>query len=170
MTEDDTRRAPRQWFPIAAAVAVVAFLAAAVFGVLWWNTATGDQHRIAEARDAAVAAPTAGVEGLGALDFQDTPKHPQRRQANAPAPVRNDWQEQFEAMREHVADAEMRAKADVIGAAVHELNVHEGSAAVVAVIQAEDGQQGGFQGQILTQLKREDGAWKVDDLGLTPVG
>lgn len=163
-------------FLAALAVCVAGLIVAVLFGVLWWSSATGDEARIAEERDAVVAASESALRAYTEFDHEN----PQEYKENQLAVSNDEMQDQIEAswadLEEFIVENEQSVHTTVFDVAVDDLDVHEGVASVIGSLEVEVGQAGQVgtnRLRVQTEMERveENGnqQWKLAGIDQVPV-
>lgn len=166
----------RTAFNVSLVAAAVAFVAAVLFGVLWWSAASGDQAEISSARDEASAAAQGAIAAFTQFDYRQPEEY-----ANSQIAVSTDeWAKQIEPnkkrLSEVIAKSKQVATSKILDIAVDELNAHEGKASVIASLEATvtRGEENATKRiRIQVDMTRVDGVWKVagiDQVSVVPPG
>ncbi|KHF45090.1 hypothetical protein [Saccharomonospora viridis] len=172
---------PRPLLFTVAALASAALVVAIVFGVMWRNAAGSDELKIAEARDEVTA--TANRAAAVFLEFDHTRSDEllAERKKLSTDEMSEEIDETEQEWRDSIEEAQLKTVATVQDVAVEELNVHEGKARALAVVQIEvTNKQGSFTNveRLQLELEREqqgdesdgDRQWKVSALANVQYG
>lgn len=155
-------------FLTALAVTVVAFLAAATFGVLWLTTAAGEESEVAETRDEVVQEATKGVKAFTEFDYRSLDDARNRQMAISTKEMQGQLEQIWQPKaREAIIKQKRSASTTVFDIAVDELNTREGKARVLAALEVKlaEGEQSGVQRlRIQAEMERVDGVWKIAGL------
>lgn len=170
------RGAPRALLLGSAAFAVAAFVVAAVFGVLWWTAASGDDAAMAQEREDVVRVAGQAVTAFTELDHQNLDAYFNRQKAMATGDLANQISQAEKTYRKAISEAKTKVTTTVQDVAVNELNEREGKATALATAstQVTRGQEQGTKTMRLEiQLTRVDEGgeqvWKVSQIGDVPV-
>ncbi|SFQ63416.1 Mce-associated membrane protein [Amycolatopsis arida] len=159
-----------------AALAVASFLAAALFGVLWWVAEADDNVELATARDEVVRVGSAAVKAFTELDHNNPKEFFDRSMAVSDEELAKQIDESREAYTKAMTEAKTTATTKVLDIAVDELNLHEGKARFLAAIQVEVEQgdktntkQMRMEVQMTRVDQGGDQVWKVSGISNVPV-
>ncbi|MCP2253024.1 hypothetical protein LY13_001768 [Prauserella aidingensis] len=174
-TDGERRSGPPRWALLgAAAFATAAFVVAAVFGVWWLVSATGDDAEIAAERQDVTRVAGQAVTAFTELDHTKLDEYFSRQKELATGELANQISQAEKTYREAITKAKSKVTTTVHDVAVSELNDREGKASAIVAASADikRGQQQGMKTMRLeVQLTRdgEDGPWKVSQIGDVPV-
>lgn len=118
----------------AAALALAALIAAAIFGIQWWVAATSDNAGLAASREAVVKAGTNALKAYTEVDYQDLDGFFNRQKAVSDDKMSQQIDQSAPTFRKALADAKTKVTTDVQDIAVEELDDHEGKASFLAAI------------------------------------
>ncbi|SNR70633.1 hypothetical protein SAMN06265360_11579 [Haloechinothrix alba] len=166
----------RNAFVAALAFFAVAFVAAAVLGVLWWTSASGEDATIAEQRDEVIEAADRAARAYTEFDHENPDEFRDNQIAVSTEEMREQIELSWENLRDFVAESEQSASTTVFDIAVDELDVQEGSAGVLAALGVDVTQgEESVSKRIRVQLHMErvdtdgDEAWKLAGIDQVPV-
>lgn len=174
-SDGERRSGPPRWALLgAAAFATAAFVVAAVFGVWWLVSATGDDAEIAAERQEVTRVAGQAVTAFTELDHTKLDEYFSRQKELATGDLANQISQAEKTYREAITKAKSKVTTTVHDVAVNELNDREGKASAIVAASADiqRGQQQGMKTMRLeVQLTRdgEDGPWKVSQIGDVPV-
>lgn len=162
------------------ALALASLVVAVVFGVMWRSAAGSDDVRIAESREAVVAAAGTAVVAFTGLDSEQPDEYFRRQKEIATGDLLKEIEATEQQYREAISQAKTTVDAQVADVAVEELNVHEGKALALAVVEltiTQEKDSGTKTLRMQLHLERDRGgadsdgsseqAWKVS--GISPV-
>ncbi|WP_433409128.1 hypothetical protein ACQPZU_02110 [Saccharomonospora azurea] len=162
------------------ALALAALVVAVVFGEMWRSAAGSDDVRIAESREAVVAAAGTAVVAFTGLDSEQPDEYFRRQKEIATGDLLKEIEATEQQYREAISQAKTTVDAQVADVAVEELNVHEGKALALAVVEltiTQEKDSGTKTLRMQLHLERDRGgadsdgsseqAWKVS--GISPV-
>lgn len=118
----------------AAALALAALIAAAIFGVQWWVAANDDNAGLAASREAVVKAGTNALKAYTEVDYTDLDGFFARQKAVSDDKMSQQIDQSAPTFRKALADAKTKVVTDVQDIAVEELDDHEGKASFLAAI------------------------------------
>lgn len=174
-TDGGERSGPPRWALLgAAAFATAGLVVAAVFGVWWLVSATGDDAEIAAERQDVTRVAGQAVTAFTELDHTKLDEYFSRQKELATGELANQISQAEKTYREAITKAKSKVTTTVHDVAVSELNDREGKASAIVAASADikRGQQQGMKTMRLeVQLTRdgEDGPWKVSQIGDVPV-
>ncbi|WP_298179036.1 hypothetical protein [Saccharomonospora sp.] len=182
----NTRRSARSGPPrplmfATAALASAALVVAIVFGVMWQSAASSDELEIAQARDEVSAAANRAAAVFLEFDHTRSDELLAERKKLSTDAMSAEIDETEKEWRESIEKAQLKTVTTVQDVAVEELNVHEGKARALAVVQIEvTNAQGSFGNveRLQLELERdqqgdgsdEDRQWKVSALANVQYG
>ncbi|MBB3662171.1 Mce-associated membrane protein [Prauserella sediminis] len=172
---EEGRSVPPRWALLgAAAFATAAFIVAAVFGVWWLVSATGDDAEVAAQRQDVTRVAGQAVTAFTELDHTKLDEYFSRQKELSTGELANQIQQAEKTYREAITKAKSKVTTTVHDVAVSELNDREGKASAIVAASADikRGDQEGMKTMRLeVQLSRdgEDGPWKVSQIGDVPV-
>ncbi|MGW9476702.1 hypothetical protein ACWGRK_00875 [Saccharomonospora azurea] len=162
------------------ALALASLVVAVVFGEMWRRAADSDDVRIAESREAVVAAAGTAVVAFTGLDSEKPDEYFRRQKEIATGDLLKEIEATEQQYREAISQAKTTVDAQVADVAVEELNVHEGKALALAVVEltiTQEKDSGTKTLRMQLHLERDRGgadsdgsseqAWKVS--GISPV-
>lgn len=171
---------PRALVFVAAALASAALVVAVVFGALWQSAASSDDVEIAESREAVVATASKAVVAFTGLDSENPDEYFRRQKEIATGRLLEEIAKTEQEYREPISKAGTRVESRVADVAVEELNVHEGKALALAVVELDVTQKqdsGTKTLRMQLQLERDPNAgdaehqsWKVSGISPVPYG
>lgn len=166
-----------------AAVALAALVVAVVFGVLWQNAEGSDKVYISQARDRVLNTATEAAVSFTELDSSKAGEYFGRQKKLAIGGLRDEIVASEKKFQQTLDGAKTKVTSTVQDVAVEELNVHEGKADVLAVVNLEVRQQESDKAAPKTlrmQLRMErdhaaaeaseDQPWKVAGVAEVPYG
>jgi Mce-associated membrane protein len=118
----------------AAALALAALIAAAIFGVQWWMAANDDNADLAASREAVVKAGTNALKAYTEVDYTDLDGFFARQKSVSDDKMSQQIDQSAPTFRKALADAKTKVATDVQDIAVEELDDHEGKASFLAAI------------------------------------
>jgi Mce-associated membrane protein len=153
-------------------LAVLAVGAAAWFGWTWWRASQEDSLRLATTRDEVLDNGRRLLVDLNTMDYRSAAAWLDRwRQAAAGTLLEQLDRDHDAALREVLAQQTV-ASATVIGAAVTEVDVHGGSAELIAAVEVRLNRQGAqasvTRSRLTTGLTRTGQGWRISSW--QPVG
>lgn len=159
-------------FLAAVAVATVAFIAAVVFGVLWWSTTSTGEYEVSSGRNAALEAAREGVLAFTAIDHTK-PDDFRNAQRSVSTDDLNDTMEKgWKKARQQIVANQLTVKVDVEDVGVSKLDTRKGDAQVLAAIKITRTSKGEQKQsallRMITTLKRVGEDWKVADIAEAP--
>ncbi|WP_246256925.1 hypothetical protein [Amycolatopsis anabasis] len=169
-------RLPHQLVLGAAAFAIAAFLAAAVFGILWWIAAGDDNADRAAAREDVVRVGSAAVRDFTELDYTKPDQYFDRAIAASTKEVGDQIAAGRDANKKTMVEAKTVTTTKVLDIAVDELNTDEGKARFLAAVQVEvkQGDKSAVKPmRVEVQMTRQDQngeqVWKLSGIDPVPV-
>jgi Mce-associated membrane protein len=181
MSSDETpAEQPKQssrWVLLgSAAFALAALIAAAVFGIQWWVSASDGNAALASAREDVVRVGGAAVKAYTEVDYQNMDAFFARQKAVSDPKMRDQVTTLEPTYRTAIDNAKTKVSTTVQDIAVEELNDHEGKANFLAAITTDLTQGGQHVTKSLrleVQMSRvdENGAqvWKLSGIGDVPL-
>ena len=118
----------------AAALALAALIAAAIFGIMWWAAASDDNADLAASREAVVKAGTNALKAYTEVDYTDLDGFFARQKAVSDDKMGQQIDQSAPTFRKALSDAKTKVTTDVQDIAVEELDDHEGKASFLAAI------------------------------------
>ncbi|MEV5714356.1 hypothetical protein AB0L41_10675 [Amycolatopsis mediterranei] len=118
----------------AAALALAALIAAAIFGVQWRMAANDDNAALAASREAVVKAGTNALKAYTEVDYTDLDGFFTRQKAVSDEKMSQQIDQSAPTFRKALSDAKTKVTTDVQDVAVEELDDHEGKASFLAAI------------------------------------
>jgi Mce-associated membrane protein len=118
----------------AAALALAALIAAAIFGVQWWVAENDDNAGLAASREAVVKAGTNALKAYTEVDYTDLDGFFARQKSVSDDKMSQQIDQSAPTFRKALADAKTKVATDVQDIAVEELDDHEGKASFLAAI------------------------------------
>lgn len=162
----------RNMFLLALAVSIGAFVVAAVFGVLWWTAAAGDESETAATRDEVIVASSEAIRAFTEFDEQNPDAFRESQLAIANEDMKAQIEQSWPKLREAIVKGKRSATTTIFDIAVEELNVHEGKASVIAAleVQVKGGKETAKKRiRIQTQMERVEDSWKLAGIDQVPV-
>jgi len=165
---------PRRLMFGAAALALAAFIVAAVFGVMWLFAATGDDAELASSRDGVSEDAAEAIQAVTEIDYKNPDQFFERSKAVSTEDFGKQLTQAEDQFRELLSKAQTQVETNVQDVAVQELNDHEGTATFLAVVSTHITQQKNETTKVLRlkgQMKREAEGddWKLAGMGQVPV-
>ena len=176
-TEADSRKLlPKRLLLGSAALALASFIVAAVFGVMWLVTATGEQADLATSRNAVADSASNAVQAVTEIDYQNPDEFFQRSKAVSTEDFGKQLTKAEDSLRKALAKAKTTVDTQVMDVAVQQLNDHEGTATFLAVART-DISQGDRNATKMLRLKGQmervstggGQQWKLAGLSEVPV-
>jgi Mce-associated membrane protein len=169
-------RLPRWVLLGSAAFALAALIAAAVFGIQWWVSSSGDNTALATSREDVVRAGGTAIKAYTEVDYTDLDGF-FTRQKNVSDPAMATQLAQAEpSFRKAIQDAKTKVSTTIQDIAVEELNDHEGKASFLAAISTKvtQGTQSSVKSlRLEVQMSRVDDngkqVWKLSGIGDVPL-
>lgn len=159
-----------------AALALAAFIVAAVFGVMLLFTATSDDAELAAARESVRDAAGEAVQAVTEIDYKNPDEFFERSQAASTKDFAKQLSQTEDSLRKALSQVKTRVTTDVNDVAVQQLNVHKGTATFLAVINTHINQGDRSANKVLRlkgKMERVDSGdgreWKLAGLGQVPV-
>lgn len=159
-------------FIVAVALATVAFIAAVVFGVLWWTASGSTEHEVSTARDEAVAAARQGVLAYTVLDHKKPDDYRSAQRAISTGDLNEQMEKGWPKGRKQIVDSQLSVDVKVYDVGIERLDTRKGEATALAAIQITrnakgvDKQSGPLR--LVVKLKRVGEDWKLADLADAP--
>jgi Mce-associated membrane protein len=156
----------------AAALALAALIAAAIFGVQWWVAANDDNAGLAASREAVVKAGTNALKAYTEVDYNDLDGFFARQKAVSDAKMAQQIDQSAPTFRKALADAKTKVATDVQDIAVEELDDHEGKASFLAAIATTVTQWDKSSAKPLrleVSMTRVGGEWKLSGIDSVPL-
>lgn len=159
-------------FIVAVALATLAFIAAVVFGVLWWTASGSTEHEVSTAREAAEAAAKQGVLAYTEIDYKNPDAYRSSQQAIATDELFEQMQGDWTKSRKQIVDSQLSVKVRVYEVGVQQLDTRKGEAVALAAIKitrkakSVDEQSGPLR--LVVKLKRVGEDWKLADIADAP--
>lgn len=159
-------------------MALVAAALAAVFaawaGTSWYAAANDDAADFAVARDDALAAARQAVTNLNTLDHRELDEGLDRWEASATGELLAQLRKGREGFEEEVRKAETVTTAEVLSAALTELDDRAGRADVLVAVRITVAAPGekpqAKDSRMLGEVTRTGDGWKLSALGQAPAG
>lgn len=169
-------RVPKRALLGSAALALAAFIVAAVFGVLWLVTGTGEQAELASARNAVADSARDAVQAVTEVDYQNPDRFFERSRAVSTEAFGKQLTQAEDSLRKALAQAKTKVETSVTDVAVQELNARKGTATVLAVANTDitQGDRNAtkvlrLQGQMERVSTGGGKEWKLAGLSEVPV-
>ncbi|HEV7979409.1 hypothetical protein [Amycolatopsis sp.] len=178
MSSDETTAGqPPRWVLLgSAAFALAALIAAAVFGIQWWVSASDDNAALASAREDVVRVGGAAVKAYTEVDFENMDAFFARQKEVSDPKMRDQLTSLEPTYRKSLDTAKTKVKTTIQDIAVEELNDHEGKANFLAAITTDltQGAQHSTKSlRLEVQMSRidENGGqvWKLSGIGDVPL-
>jgi Mce-associated membrane protein len=175
MSAQPVKRRPPVVTLVLLAVSLVACLVTGAFwGVSWALAANSSSADYAEARDAALRDGQSAIINFNTLDYRDVDRGLQRWEDNSTGALRDEVRQGRQNYATQIVQAKSNTTARVLDAGIVELDERAGKARMIAVVQVTvtiDGQQPtNKQDRYQAELTREGDKWKLNGLGIVPVG
>ncbi|MBB3052668.1 Mce-associated membrane protein [Prauserella isguenensis] len=145
------------------AVAVIGALACAGLGWRWWAVAHSEPATTAAARDAAVAEGTRALDVLHTIDHRTAAADLDAWARATSGPLHGRLTGDRKRHIERARAGETVASATVTRAALSELDVAEGTARMLAVVDTDVGDER-RRSTLIASLTRKDGRWTVSNV------
>jgi len=163
--------------PVLAVAIVLAVLAAgfaAWSGWAWHSAAQSDQSALAQTRDEVLQAGEQDVQNFNTLSYRNVSQGLALWEQSSAGALRTEVVAGRSEFEQQVEQAKTITTAKILDAALVTLNLHGGTATIIAAVQlnvipaqgAADSKQTRLQGQ----LTRTASGWKLTALGQVPVG
>ncbi len=174
-TEQQTTRARRpRGFVVAVVLFVVCAAAAGGLGASWALAANDDSVAFAVERNQVMEDGRQAILNFNTLDHKDVQKGFDRWVASSTGPLREEVERGRDQNAQQIQQAKTSTEAEVVDAALTELDRRAGKAkmiAVVKVVQEREGQQPSEKrSRYEAELTREGEQWKLSGLGPVAVG
>ncbi|MGH3452244.1 MAG: hypothetical protein ACRDQW_16290 [Haloechinothrix sp.] len=166
------RFTPKNMFLASLALCAGAFIAAVVFGVLWWTSANSDETRVAEAREDVLSVASDAIQAYTEFDYENPDAYRDGQLALSTKGMRDQINQAWKNVRQIIVENKQSAETTIFDIAVDELNEREGKAAVIASLEVEikRGEESATKRvRIQTQMERVDGTWKLSGIGQFPL-
>lgn len=160
--------------PLVLAFTSLAFIAAVVFGLLWWSSASSDEYKTADARDQIVDAARKGVMAFYDFDAAHLDQWRQRQKDAATSKLFNDTGKNWDTTKGTMAKTGLAAKVRVLDAGVYQLNLDDSKPSATAMVAAEvtttakSMPSNKVRMRFLVPLQRENDQWRISDLQKVP--
>jgi Mce-associated membrane protein len=162
-----------QWLLLgSAAFTAAALLAAVIFGIQWWVSASDDNAGLAATREDVVRVGTVAVKAFTELDYTKPDEYFDRSLAIATDDIGKQIAASKDNYKKQMVQAKSVATTRVLDVAVDELNDHEGKARFLAAVQVEvkQGDQSSVKPMRLeVQMTRVGQDWKLSGIDQVPV-
>ncbi|MCP2165864.1 hypothetical protein [Goodfellowiella coeruleoviolacea] len=159
---------------VVALLAAVAFVLMAVFGVLWWTTATNDSLRYAQTRDEVLRVGQQGIVNFNTFDFRKPDDAFALWLDSSTGPLHDETATMRDQNKKLFEDTKRTTKAEVLDASVVELDDRAGKAKVMAAVQTVVTPDGGEpyvdRQRLQAELTRTDGGWKLSAIAKIDTG
>lgn len=173
---DGGTQLPRWALLGSAAFALAALLAAAVFGVQWWVSASNGNADLAAAREDVIRAGGSAVKAYTEVDYNDLDGFFNRQKAVSDPAMVGQLTQLEPTYRKALSDAKTKVVTTIQDIAVEELNDHDGKASFLAAIstQVSQGTQSSVKAlRLEVQMTRVDDngtqAWKLSGIDNVPL-
>lgn len=160
----------------ATALALAAFIVAAVFGVMWLIASTSDSAELGSARESVRSAGREAVQAFTELDYENPDAYFRRNKEVSTPELAKQIQKSEDTYRKALSDAKTKVTTTVQDIAVQELNAHDGTATFLAVASTDITQGEKSSTKVLRlkgQMQRvdEDGTqvWKLAGISEVPI-
>jgi Mce-associated membrane protein len=168
---------PSRWVLLgSAAFALAALVAAAIFGIQWWVSASNDNAGLASARESVVRAGGAAIKAYTEVDYTDLDGFFARQKAISDSAMADQLAQAEPSFRKALADAKTKVTTTIQDIAVEELNDHEGKASFLAAIstKVDQGAQSSVKSlRLEVQMSRADDngkqVWKLSGISNVPL-
>ena len=160
------------------AVAVVLTVLAAVFaawsGWAWHSAAQSDQTALAQTRDEVLRAGEQDVQNFNTLSYRNVSQGLALWEQSSAGALRTEVVAGRSEFEQQVEQAKTITTAKILDAALVTLNLHGGTATIIAAVQLNvipaQGAAVSKQSRLQGQLTRTASGWKLTALGQVPVG
>ncbi|MEU6641027.1 hypothetical protein ABZ863_00570 [Saccharomonospora sp. NPDC046836] len=168
---------PPRWLVLgSAAFAAAGFVAASVFGILWWVAGADGDAGVAASREDVVRVAGQAVTAFTEVDYEDLDGYFGLQKSLATEDLRAQISSAEQTYGKLITDARTKVVSTVQDVAVEELNEREGVASALATVRTEvtrGEDQGSKTLRLEVQLTRVDDngeqVWKVSQIGDVPV-
>ncbi len=169
------RRSTRVGVLVAAILLAVSGAAAGAFGVSWAVAANDSSIDLAHTRDKVLQAGRQAIINFNTLDYRQVEKGLDRWARSSTGPLHEQVVKGRKANAERIRKAKTTTTAEIVDAALTELNTRAGKAQMIAVVKVtvtpEGKQPGVKRSRYQAELTRvQDGTWKLSKLGPVQVG
>ncbi|WP_059011081.1 nuclear transport factor 2 family protein [Streptomyces specialis] len=155
-------------------LALVAAIGATGATFSWYDASHDETADFAKARDDALAAARQGVQNLNTLDHADFDAGMDLWLDSTTGDLHEQLEEGRDAFAEQVGQAESVTTAEVVSAAVTELDERAGRAGVIVAVRITvtlpDEEPDTKTSRMLGELTRTSEGWKISGLDQAPVG
>lgn len=159
-------------FIAAVAAATVAFIVAAVLGVLWYTTTTSGEYEVAVNRDDAAAVAREAVLAYTSIDYKNPDNFRNSQRAVSTDDLNDQMEKGWTNARKQIVENKILVKVRVLDVGVDEMDTHKGNADAMAVIKISKETPGKPKDEALmrmiVKLKRVGDEWKLTDIGNAP--
>lgn len=156
----------------AAILLAVSAVTAGAFGVSWAVAANDSSIDLAITRDRVLQAGRQATINFNTLDYRHVQKGMDRWESSSTGPLHEQVVKGRKANAERIKKAKTTTKAEILDAALTELNTRAGKASMIAVVKVtvtpEGGQPTVKRSRYRAELARVDQEWKLS--ALSPVG
>ena len=163
----------RRWLVLTVATAAAAALFAIVAGALWFTAANSSGLRVAEARDAAVAAARIDVATVNTLDYHSVRDGLARWAEVSTGTLHQQLTQVGDAEVKSIADAKAVTTATVLSVAATAVDPDRGTATVLASVnvrkQPATGAAVTSRNRFELAMQSVDGQWKLADVKIVAV-
>lgn len=163
----------RRWLVLTVAVTAAAALFAVVAGALWFTAAHSSSLRVAEARDAAVAAARVDVATVNTLDYHSVRAGLTRWSAVTTGALRQQLTQVGDTEVKAITDAKMVTTATVVAVAATAVDPDRGTATVLASVnvrkQPASGAAVTSRNRFELAMQRVGDQWQLADVKIVAV-
>lgn len=156
----------------AVALATVALIAAAVFGVLWWSASGSTENEVSTARDEVVEAAKQGVLAYTEIDYKNPDDYRNRQQAIATDELFGQMQQGWDKARKQIVDGQLKVDVKIYEVGVEKLDIRKGEATALAAINISRSAKGAEKQagplRLIVKMKRVGDDWKLADIADAP--
>ncbi|WP_410604417.1 hypothetical protein [Amycolatopsis sp. lyj-90] len=156
----------------AAAFALAAFVAAAIFGVQWAVAASDDNADLARSRDDVVKAGGTAIKAYTEVDFEKLDEFFNRQKAVSDEKMGQQLAQLEPTYRKALGDAKTKVATTIQDIAVEELDDHEGKASFLAAIttQVTQGDKASSKAlRLEVSMTRVGDEWKLSGIDNVPL-
>lgn len=159
-------------FVVAVGAATLAFIAAVVFGVLWWSTTSTGEYEVSSGREAVLEAAKDGVLAYTAIDHTKPDDYRNSQKAISTDDLNDQMAKGWTKARKQIVDNKLSVKVTVEELGISKLDTHKGDAEALAAIKitrsAEGEKEQSALLRMIAKLKRVGEEWKLADIAEAP--
>jgi len=156
----------------AAAFALAAFVAAAIFGVMWAVAEADDNADLAHSRDEVIKAGGTAIKAYTEVDFENLNDFFERQKAVSDDKMAEQLKQLEPTYRKALGDAKTKVVTTIQDIAVEELDDHEGKASFLAAISTQVTQGDKASSKALrleVSMTRVGDEWKLSGIDNVPL-